>query len=110
MKDEDYFTIYYRIVELLDAFCDSLGHKSKIQLVLTAFNKKGALKMFPVTPLSIRDYYHHATFILIGKSNYIEITVTNVFIQFIRKQQIFAGISRLQLKSLEDAIPDSNKE
>ena len=133
VKDDDFFTIYYRQVEmLLEAFFNDLAsaamerdtamaHKNKVELILTAINKRENMQMFPVNPLSnlhlLRDYYHRPTFRMIGNKGGVQASTLrsrfvsmNFFIQFLRKQQIFAGMSRIQLSYLEDTISDFNKE
>ena len=131
VKNEDFFTIYYEDADaLLKGFLESLlsagmennlavQHKNHVELVWSTVSKK--MTILPVHPLSnlhlLRDFYHYPTFQMIGKRDGVQAstlrsryTSLGFFIQFLRKCQVFAGMSRMQLQVLEQAIGDFNKE
>ena len=77
--------------------------------------------MFPINALtnlhSLRDNYHYPTFEMIGKTGGVQAstlrsryTSSGFFVQFLRKNQIFAGLKRFQLQMVEQAMTDFNKD
>ena len=132
IKDEDYVTIYYPgNKELLDAFYDNvskgradehnnaLQHRNKVEYIWECIDPKKSI--FPKNSLSnvhlLRNHYHVPTFNSMGTEDGVHAptlrsryTSLNFFLQFLRTQQIFAGMSRLEISLLSEAINDFNKE
>ena len=64
-----------------------------------------------------RDYYHLPTFQSLNTSNGVQaetlkglMFLWSFFLQFLRKYQVFAGISRDQIRILEQCVNYFNKE
>ncbi|XP_057297196.1 uncharacterized protein LOC130626107 isoform X2 [Hydractinia symbiolongicarpus] len=131
IKFADYFTIYFQNSEdLLDAFeqdlltsghtkANSVQHRNHVTLMWSAVDRE--LNMFPVNPMSnihlFRDFYHRPTFKSIGKHGGVQASTLSsryvslgFFIQYLRRNQVFAGMSRVQLQILSDTIKDFNKQ
>ena len=79
------------------------------------------MKMFPVNQLGniykFRDFYHVPNFKLVGKEGGVQAGALRAryvsfgfFLQFIRKYQIFAGMNRIQIQTLEQTMSDFNKD
>ena len=135
MRTRDYFSIYYDSAEtLLEAFKkdllstlanldgeekDKLASQHRNQLTeIWSFISKD-LQIFPVNPLAnvyLMEGYHSETKANINKGGLTagtlrsRFTSLRFFIQFLRRMQIFAGMSRDQLLILEKSIEDFNKE
>ena len=131
IKPDDYFTIYFKNAEdVLDAFQNdlyesghekdnSIQHRNSMHLIWASLNKD--LAMFPLNPLAnihlFRDFYHRPTYKRIGRKDGVQASTLRsryvsfgFFIQFLRKNQIFAGMSRMQMQTLEQSVSDFNKE
>ena len=131
VKNKDFFTIWYKDSNLLlEAYYNDLmqtgvernvafQHRNHVELIWSTISKD--LIMFPVNPLSnlhlFRDYYHYPSFQMIGKKNGVQAstlrsryTSLTFFLQFLRKNQIYAGMSRSQLHLLDESITDFNKD
>ena len=79
------------------------------------------MKIFPKYALAnihlFRDYYHRPTYKNIGKKGYVQADTLRArycslesFIEFLRKNQIYAGMIRAELQILQQTINDFNKE
>ena len=79
------------------------------------------MQIFPQCALGnihlFRDFYHRLSFQMINKKGGVLVSTLRaryvsfgVFLHFLRKQQIFAGMTRSQLTVLSQAIEDFNKE
>ena len=131
IKDEDYFSIYFESAEdVLDNFQEELiqsgherdnavQHRNQVSLIWAALNKD--LTIFPINPLSnihlFRDFYHRPTFKRIGTKTGVQASTLRArfgslasFIQYLRRNEVFAGMSRMQLSSLAQSIKDFNKQ
>ena len=131
IQDHDYFTIYYNDANsLLNAFADELinkgnakplaiQHRNQVQLIWKSVSLN--MEMFPTHPFSnlhlLKHRYHVPMFKMMGKEAGVQsgtlrarYTSLNLFTQFIRRNQIFAGMSRQILHLLDYCISDFNKE
>ncbi|XP_057300018.1 uncharacterized protein LOC130630515 isoform X2 [Hydractinia symbiolongicarpus] len=131
VKPDDFFSIYFSTADdLLDNFQEELlqsghtkdnstQHRNQVELIWTSISKD--LVMFPINPLSnmhlLRDYYHRPTFKTIGKKDGVQASTLRarygslgMFLQYLRRNEIFAGMSRLQLSSLSQSANDFNKQ
>ena len=79
------------------------------------------MKIFPKYALAkfhlFRDYYHRPTYKNIVKKGYAQAGTLRTrycslesFIEFLRKNQIYAGMTRSELRILQQTINDFNKE
>ena len=79
------------------------------------------MKIFPKHALAnihlLRDSDHRPTYRNIGKKGYVQAGTLGTrycslesFIEFLRKNQIYAGMSRAELQILQQTINDFNKE
>ena len=73
------------------------------------------MKIFPKHALAnihlFRDYYHRPTYKNIGKKGYVQAGTLRTrycslesFIEFLRKNQIYAGMTRAELQILQQTI------
>ena len=76
------------------------------------------MKIFPRHALAnmhlFRDFYHRSTCRDIGKKGYVQMALYKqdivFFIEFLRKNKIYAGIIRAELQIIHQIIIDFNKE
>lgn len=133
IKNSDYFSIYYNNVgDLLDAFQKDLEegtcqenlamasqHRNAVELVWSTISSE--MEMFPTNALSnlhlLSDKYLKPSFSIIGQPGGVQAgtlrsrnTSLTTFISFLRREHIFAGFSRDNLKQLEKALDDNNKK
>ena len=124
-------TTLHSAESLLDAFCDDLlssgamdnrmavQHRNYVELVWAMLDKN--MVVLPLNALSnlhlLRDFYHRPSVASIGKKHGVQAstirsryTSLSFFLQFLRKQQVFAGMSRAQIQLLSETITDFNKE
>lgn len=131
IKEGDYFSIYFSSsTDLLDHFVSNLiatgsdkntalQHRNQVILIWSTIDE--GMEQFPINLLSnihlFRDFYHEPTFTAIGtkhgvqagtlRARYVSL---NFFLQYLRKFQIFPGLSRQQIKILEQTVQDFNKD
>ena len=134
ISSEDYVTIYYENASaILEAFYNDLvqssrdpddvnnamQHRNKVELIWRTLSEE--MILFPKNALAnlhlLRNFYHVPTYRMIGRKGGVQastlrsrFTSLTFFIQFVRKQQIYAGMSRNELSHLEKAVEDFNKE
>ena len=97
----------------------AMQHRNYVEEIWATLDKD--MKVVPVNALSnlhlLRDYYHRPALRKVGKQHGVQAstirsryTSLNFFIQFLRKEQVFPGMSRYQIQLLSEAIDDYNKE
>ena len=130
IKEDDYFSILYGNSQtMLSAFKEDLlekgllpdraqNHIANIQVIWQSLSSK--MEMFPRHPFSnlhlLKKCYHAPNFKVMGTEKGVQSGTLRAryssmaqFIQFVRRNQIFAGMSRQDLHFIEDAISDFNK-
>ena len=131
ITEVDFFTIYFENVDdLLELFKESLensgldqrmSQQHRNQLITIWETMDPNMTMIPVNSLAniykFRDFYHTPLFKSIGKKGCVQAGTVRAryvslgfFLQFLRKYQIFAGMSRMQIQILEQAMNDFNKD
>ena len=98
---------------------NAVQHRNQVELIWSTLDER--VQIFPQCALGnihlFRDFYHRPSFQVINKKDGVQASTLRAryisfgfFLQFLRKQQIFAGMSRSQLTVLKQAIEDFNKE
>ena len=128
---DDFLTIFFNNAEeLLSEFQrqmassghtkdNTVQHRNQVELIWSTLDE--GMQIFPQCALGnihlFRDFYHRPFFRMINKKGGVQVGILparyvsfGFFPQFLRKQQIFARISRSQLTVLSQAIEDFSKE
>lgn len=131
IKEDDFFSIYFTTAaDLLDHFESNLiatgsdkntalQHRNQVNLIWKTVDQ--GMQLFPVNLLSnihlFRDFYHQPNFAAIGTKDGVQAGTLRaryvslgIFLQYLRKFQIFAGMNRRQIKMLEETVQDFNKD
>ena len=128
---DDFLTIYFNNAEeLLLEFQKQMAssghtkdnavhHRNQVELIWSTLDER--MQILPQCALGnihlFRDFYHRPSFQMINKKGGVQANTLRAryvsfgfFLQFLRKQQIFVGMSRSQLTVPNQAIVDFNKE
>ena len=128
---DDFLTIFFNNAEeLLSEFQrqmaisghtknNAVQHRNQVELIWSALDEQ--MQIFAQCALGnihlFRDFYYRPSFQMINKKGRVQVGTLRArhvsfgfFLQFLRKQQNFAGMSRSQLTVLSQAIEDFNKE
>ena len=128
---DDFLTIYFNNAEeLLSEFQKQMAssghtkdnavqHRNQVELIWSTLDER--MQILPQCALGnihlFRDFYHRPSFQMINKKGGVQANTLRAryvsfgfFLQFLRKQQIFTGMSRSQMTVLNQAIEDFNKE
>ena len=131
ISESDFFSILYRDADdLLKAFYEDLiskgttkvvatQHKNQIKLIWETLTPE--LELLPKNAFSnfhlLKHAYHVPSMKIMGTKDGVQAgtlraryTSLSLFVQFIRRNEIFAGMSRQQLHAFEDTLADFNKE
>lgn len=96
----------------------TVQHRNQVELIWSSLSEK--MEMFPVHPLAnihlFKNAYHTLTFNEMRRKEGVQAgslraryVCFRFFIQFLRKNQVFACMNTLQLHLLEESVTDYNK-